>query len=134
MTSRVTCQGELRTTWLHLCSGDEFNTDAPLENNGLGEAFSPTDTVARALSGSMLSMMRIKAKDLVVDLTGATAEVTKYMAAGPRRIAKIEVKLELASFVSNKNRKILERTAHTCPVHYDLHPHIEKEIQFQCIK
>ncbi|UJH67937.1 OsmC family protein [Allomuricauda sp. SCSIO 65647] len=134
MTSKVTYHGALRTTCLHLRSGDEFNTDAPVDNNGLGQAFSPTDTVATGLASCMLTMMGIKARDLDVDLKGSTAAVTKHMAANPRRISKIEVKMELPASVSEKNRKILVNTANTCPVHYSLHPDIEKVIDFQWIR
>ena len=134
MTSKVTYNGSLRTTCLHLRSGNEFITDAPVDNNGKGEAFSPTDTVATGLASCMMTMMGIKARDLEVDLEGSTAEVTKHMAADPRRISKIEVKLELPEAVSEKHRKILINTANTCPVHYSLHPGIEKEIEFHWVK
>ena len=82
----------------------------------------------------MITMMGIKARDLEVDLVGSTAEVTKHMAANPRRIAKIEVTLELPEAVSEKNQKILEHTANTCPVHYSLHPDIEKVIEFKWVR
>ncbi|TAI48257.1 OsmC family protein [Flagellimonas allohymeniacidonis] len=131
MTSKVTYNGDLRTTCLHLRSGNEFITDAPIDNNGKGEAFSPTDTVATGLASCMMTMMGIKARDLGVDLVGSEAEVTKHMAANPRRIAKIELTLELPEAVSEKNRKILEHTANTCPVHFSLHPDIEKVIEFK---
>ena len=134
MTSKVTYKGGLRTTCLHLRSGNEFITDAPVDNNGKGEAFSPTDTVATGLASCMMTMMGIKARDLEVDLEGSTAEVTKHMAANPRRIAKIEVKLELPEAVSEKHRKILTHTANTCPVHYSLHPDVEKVIEFHWVK
>ncbi|MFD2585780.1 OsmC family protein [Croceitalea marina] len=134
MTSKVTYTGELRTTCHHLRSGNEFITDAPVDNNGLGEAFSPTDTVATGLASCMLTVMGIKARDLSVDLKGVTAAVTKHMASEPRRIAKIEVHIELPSAVSDKHRTILERTANTCPVHHSLHPDIEKEITFNWTK
>lgn len=130
MTSKVTYTGELRTTCEHVRSGNTFITDAPIDNNGLGQAFSPTDTVATGLASCMLTVMGIKARDLPVDLAGSTAEVTKYMAENPRRIAKIEVVLRLPSEVSDKHRKILRHTANTCPVHHSLHPDIEKVIVF----
>lgn len=134
MTSKVTYTGELRTTCLHVRSNDEFITDAPVDNNGLGQAFSPTDTVATGLASCMLTMMGIKSRDLEVDLTGSMAEVTKHMAANPRRISKIEVKLELPENTSEKHRKILENTANTCPVQHSLHPDIERVIEFYWIK
>ena len=130
MTSKVTYNGELRTTCEHLRSGDSFITDAPVDNNGLGQAFSPTDTVATALGSCMITMMGIKAKGLNVDLTGSVVEITKHMASDPRRISKIEAKLSLPSKISDKDRKILEHTANTCPVLFSLHPDIEKVIVF----
>ena len=133
MTSKVTYTGNLRTKSEHLRSGDSFITDAPIDNNGLGQAFSPTDTVATGLASCMITMMGIKANGLEVDLTNSIAEVTKHMAANPRRISKIEVKLSLPSNVSEKNRKILEHTANTCPVLYSLHPDIVKEISFDWV-
>lgn len=133
MTSKVTYNGGLRTTCEHLRSGDTFITDAPVDNNGQGQAFSPTDTVATGLASCMLTMMGIKARQLEVDLKNSTAELTKHMAANPRRISKIEVILSLPSDISDKNKKILVHTANTCPVHYSLHPDIEKVISFNWV-
>ena len=133
MTSKVTYTGELRTSCIHLRSGNEFITDAPIDNNGLGQAFSPTDTVATGLASCILTMMGIKANGLEVDLKGADAEVTKHMASEPRRISKIEIILSLPEAVSEKHRKILIHTANTCPVHYSLHPDIEKVITFNWV-
>lgn len=133
-TSKVTYNGDLRTTCVHLRSGNEFITDAPIDNNGRGEAFSPTDTVATGLASCMLTVMGIKAQGLEVDLVGATAEVTKHMAADPRRISKIEITYALPSNISDKHRKILENTARTCPVQYSLHPDIERVIVFNWIQ
>ncbi|MGB7394245.1 MAG: OsmC family protein [Pricia sp.] len=130
-TSKITYNGELRTTCEHLRSGDTFKTDAPVDNNGLGQAFSPTDTVATGLGSCMITVMGIKARDLEVDLTGSTVEITKHMASAPRRISKIEARLNLPAGVSDKHRKILENTANTCPVHNSLHPDIKKEITFR---
>lgn len=133
MTSKVTYNGELRTTCIHLRSGNEFITDAPVDNNGLGRAFSPTDTVATGLASCMITVMGIKARDLEVDLTNSLAEVTKHMASDPRRISKIEIHLLLPAHVSKKNRAILERIGNTCPIHYSLHPDIEKVITYNWI-
>ncbi|WP_282161149.1 OsmC family protein [Ulvibacterium marinum] len=133
MTSKVIYSGELRTECEHVRSGNTFITDAPLDNNGKGEAFSPTDTVATALASCMLTVMGIKANGLEVDLTDSSAEITKHMASDPRRISKIEVKLSLPAHVSGKNRKILENTARTCPVLYSLHADIKKEIDFHWV-
>ncbi len=130
MTAKVIYKGNLRTECLHTKSGNTFITDAPTDNNGKGEAFSPTDTVATALASCMLTVMGIKARDLEVDITGATAQVVKHMASNPRRIAKIEVALKFPKALDAKTQKILEHTANTCPVHYSLHPDIEKNITF----
>lgn len=129
-TSKVTYLGNLRTNCEHLASGSSFITDAPIDNNGQGAAFSPTDTVATGLANCMLTMMGIKARDLEVNLEGSTAMVTKTMATNPRRISKIDVILELPSGLDSKAKKILENTANTCPVHQSLHPDIEKNIVF----
>lgn len=131
MTSKVTYTGALRTRCTHLASGNEFITDAPVDNQGLGQAFSPTDTVATALASCMLTVMGIKARNLGTDLTNATATVTKHMASDPRRISKIEVELQMPSNITAKNRKILENTARTCPVILSIHEAIEKEINFR---
>ena len=131
MTSKVIYLGDLRTECEHVKSGDKFITDAPTDNNGKGEAFSPTDTVATALASCMLTVMGIKAKQMEgVELKGSTAEVTKIMKAEPRRIARVEIKLNLQGVQTEKEKKILENTAKTCPVLNSLHPDMEKEIVF----
>jgi len=129
-TSNVTYLGELRTECEHIRSGRIFITDAPVDNNGKGEAFSPTDTIATGLASCMLTMMGIKARDLEVDLAGSTAAVTKEMASNPRRISRIEVVFTMPEGIASKTRKILENTANTCPVHYSLHPDIIKDVRF----
>jgi uncharacterized OsmC-like protein len=130
MTSKVTYTGHLRTENTHLKSGATYITDAPTDNNGKGEAFSPTDTVATGLANCMLTVMGIKARDLNIDMSGTTAEVTKTMSANPRRISKIEVVVNLPFKADTKQKKILEHTANTCPVHNSLHPDIAKEVVF----
>lgn len=130
MTSKVVYKGGLRTRCTHVKSGDQFTTDAPVDNHGLGEAFSPTDTIATGLASCMLTMMGIRYGEDQPALEGSYAEVTKHMAANPRRISRIEVDLYLPAGISEKNRKILEKTARTCPVWFSLHEAIEKEIQF----
>jgi uncharacterized OsmC-like protein len=130
MTSKVTYLGDLRTSSIHIQSGALIISDAPTDNKGKGEAFSPTDTVANGLASCILTTMGIKAIDLNVNLSGSTAEVTKYMATEPRRISKIEIHFEMSVAVDEKTKIILERVADTCPVHYSLHPDIEKLITF----
>src|SRR5690606_40745422 len=130
MTSKVTYLGELRTQCEHLGSGSKIITDAPLDNQGRAEAFSPTDTVATALASCMFTIMGIKARDMSLDLKDSYAEVTKTMASTPRRISKIGIHFYLPSGLEEKKKTILENAAKTCPVMYSIHPDIEKEIKF----
>lgn len=130
MTSKVTYLGDLRTSSIHIQSGAEILSDAPKDNHGKGEAFSPTDTVANALASCMFSIMGIKARDMEINLEGSVAEVTKTMAAEPRRIAGIKVVFHMKSNADEKAQKLLERVALHCPVHHSLHPDIVQEIIF----
>ena len=129
-TSRVKYLGDLRTECEHLQSGSTFITDAPVDNQGKGEAFSPTDTVATVLASCMLTIMGIKARDNGLKIEGTTAEVTKTMSSDPRRISAIKVELTFQRSYSEKDQKILERAAKTCPVLYSIHPDIDLDIQF----
>lgn len=129
-TSSIEYVGDLRTICIHLQSGTQILTDAPTDNHGKGEAFSPTDLVATALGSCMVSIMAIKSKDLDVDLKDSTLSITKIMQAEPRKIAKIIVELNMSIATSDKNKAILERSAMTCPVLLSLHPDIEKEVTF----
>ena len=130
MTSKVTYLGELRTSSVHLQSGTEILSDAPTDNHGRGEAFSPTDLLANALGSCMVSIMAIKSKDLNIDLIGSTVEVTKIMQSEPRKIAKIEIVMNLSVAADQKSKTILERSAMTCPVLLSLNPDIEKIVTF----
>lgn len=130
MTSKVTYLGDLRTSSVHLQSGTEILSDAPKDNHGKGEAFSPTDLLANALGSCMISIMAIKSKDLDLDLTGSTVDVTKIMQAEPRKIAKIEIVMNMSITADEKNKTILERVAMNCPVLLSLNPDIEKGITF----
>lgn len=129
-TSNITYVGDLRTVCIHLQSGTQILTDAPTDNHGKGEAFSPTDLVATALGSCMVSIMGIKSKDLNVDLKDSTVSITKIMQSEPRKIAKIEVVLNMSIETSEKNKTILERAAMTCPVLLSLNPDIEKDVVF----
>lgn len=130
MTSKVTYLGDLRTSSIHTNSGSEIISDAPLDNNGKGEAFSPTDTVANALASCMFTVMGIKARDMEVDFSGSTAEVAKVMGTEPRRITEVHVTFNMSISADDKTKTILEKTAMTCPVFFSLHPDIKKEITF----
>lgn len=129
-TATLKYLGELRTQCIHIQSGTEIITDAPKDNHGKGEAFSPTDLVATALGSCMVTIMAIKAKEINVDLKDSTLSVTKIMQAEPRKIAKINVEIHMSISASGKERIILERVAMNCPVLLSLNPDIEKEIIF----
>lgn len=131
-TSKVEYTGSLRTKAVHLASGNEIITDAPKDNNGRGEAFSPTDLVATALANCMLTMMGILAKkEGITPIDGATADVTKVMYPDPRRIGEIHVTLTMPALnYSDKEKKMYEHTAHTCPVAKSLHPDLKQVIVF----
>ena len=130
MTSIVTYLGDLRTTSTHIQSGSEILSDAPVDNNGKGEAFSPTDSVANALATCMMTIMGIKARDMNIDFKGSTAAVTKIMNAEPRKIGAIEIVFEMQGVTEQKDKTILERAAITCPVFLSLNTDIEKRISF----
>lgn len=130
MTSKVTYLGDLRTSSIHIQSGTETLSDAPVDNNGKGEAFSPTDSVANALATCMMTIMGIKARDLNIDLRASTAAVTKIMNAEPRRIGAIEIVFEMQGVTEQKDKTILERAAMTCPVFLSLNTDIDKRVTF----
>lgn len=133
ITSTVTYVGDLRTEGAHLQSGNRIITDAPVDNHGKGEAFSPTDLVATALASCMMTIMGIKAADMGADLSGSTADVTKIMSANPRRIAEIIVTIRLPANLDDKSRALLEAAAHTCPVAQSLHPETLQTVVFEYI-
>jgi putative redox protein len=132
MTSTVIYEGDLRTVATHVQSGNKIETDAPTDNNGKGERFSPTDLVATALGSCMATIMGMKARDLNVDLKGMKIEIQKIMKADPRRIGGINATFSFPEKIvtDEKQRIILERAAHTCPVIYSINPDIEVKIVF----
>ena len=132
MTSQIIYNSDLRTTATHLQSGTIIETDAPTDNQGKGERFSPTDLVATALATCMITTMGIKAKSMNILIDGTTADVTKIMASDPRRISKIVVHIQFPKTLQldNKEKAILENTARTCPVERTLHPDCEREFSF----
>ena len=129
-TSKVTYLGKLRTSSIHLQSGTEIISDAPVDNNGKGEAFSPTDFIANALASCMFTVMGIKANTMDIDFSNSTAEVTKIMGTDPRRITEIHVTFNMNLIADDKTKTILEKTAMTCPVYYSLNTDIKKVIVF----
>ena len=128
----ITYEGDLRCTAVHQPSGTVLHTDAPKDNMGKGESFSPTDLAATGLGTCMMTVMGILARRLEVDLTGTRVKVTKEMAAAPiRRIARLRVDITVPRIVSPEHRQQLERAAHTCPVSKSLHPDVEVPVTFQ---
>ncbi|MFI5193803.1 MAG: OsmC family protein [Chitinophagales bacterium] len=127
MTSTVIYEGELRTVAQHLSSGTEIETDAPLDNQGKAERFSPTDLMATALGSCMLTVMGIKARDMQTDLKDTRIEVQKLMKSDPRRVSGINLSFHFPDTlqITEKQRLILERAGNTCPVRYSIHPDIE---------
>lgn len=132
ITSKVTYIGDLRTQATHIQSQNTIITDAPKDNHGKGEAFSPTDLVATALASCMISIMGIVAKkDGMTPIEGVEALITKIMASDPRRISEIHITLIFPALnYSEKERKIYENAALTCPVAKSLHPEIKQIIDF----
>lgn len=130
MTSVITYLGSLRTKAVHLRSQTELISDAPIDNQGKGESFSPTDTVATGLASCMLTIMGIKANQHDWDIKGTTASVNKIMASNPRRISTIEIHIKVPSSVREEARGRLEKAALSCPVAMSLHPAIEQKVSF----
>jgi putative redox protein len=132
MTSKIIYKGNLRTTATHLQSGTIMETDAPKDNNGEGARFSPSDLTATSLGSCMMTIMGIAARTHSINMEGSECEITKIMVADPRRIGAIEANLYVKGQAqySEKERKILEHAALTCPVYFSLHPDIEKRVHF----
>ncbi|MEJ7557535.1 MAG: OsmC family protein [Pedobacter sp.] len=130
-TSKITYNGGLRTTSIHERSQNEIITDAPVDNKGKGEAFSPTDLLATSLGNCMLTIIGIAAHEHGFNIDGSTCEITKIMAEQPRRVSEIIVEFQFPqNGYSDKVKAIIERSALTCPVAYSLHPDIKKTVSF----
>ncbi len=131
-TSKLFYSGDLRTEITHLGSGNLVITDAPLDNKGRGEAFSPTDLLATALASCMVTIMGILAREHGFNIDGTKAEITKIMAAEPRRISEVHVKVTFPPFeYTHEQRTMLRRAAKTCPVALSLHPDIKQVVEFE---
>jgi uncharacterized OsmC-like protein len=133
MTSTVIYNGELRTTCTHLRSGNSFETDAPVDNNGRGERFSPTDLMSTSLATCMITVMGIKARTMGFDLTGVTIDVLKIMKSDPRRVGGIELTFHIPGSlieIDDKTKTILKNTGITCPVQLSIHPDIDVKIDW----
>ena len=132
MTATILYEGNLRCVSTHLQSNSIIETDAPTDNRGKGERFSPTDLLCTSLVTCMITTMAIKASDMGIELKGTKAEMKKHMLSEPRRIGMIDVTIyfDPALQLSEKDRIILERTAHHCPVGKSLHPDVKLNITF----
>jgi uncharacterized OsmC-like protein len=123
--------GELRTEARHVRSGEKILTDAPVDNQGKGEAFSPTDLLATALGSCMLTVMGIAAREQKVSIDGTTCSITKIMGTEPRRVEEVQITFNFpANDYTDKVKIILERAAHTCPVSKSLHPDLKETLVF----
>lgn len=123
MTATVVYKGDLRCECTHLQSGTVIETDAPTDNRGKGERFSPTDTLCVSLATCMITTMGIRAADMKLDLSGTKIDITKHMLSDPRRIGKIEISLHLpATVTEEKDRFLLQKIGDNCPVMKSLHP------------
>lgn len=131
-TAHISYTGDLRTECTHLASGSSLQTDAPEDNHGKGEKFSPTDLTATSLGACMITIMGISADSHGFTLGNVEADITKIMASNPRRIAKIQIVLRFPdSNYEEKQKLILEKGARNCPVAKSLHPDIDQDIKFQ---
>lgn len=133
MTATVVYEGELRTTCTHLRSGNAFETDAPVDNNGKGERFSPTDLMATSLATCMVTVMGIKARTMGFDLNGIKVEVEKIMKADPRRVGGINLFFHIPDelkTLDEKSKQILKHTGDTCPVAKSIHPDIAVNVDW----
>jgi len=132
MTATIQYEGDLRCSAQHLQSGTIVETDAPSDNRGKGERFSPTDLVCTALATCMATTMAIKANVMDIELKGLTIAVTKNMQSDPRRISKIDVKVSFPTslVLEEKEKIILQRTGDNCPVVKSLHPDLILNIEY----
>ena len=132
MTASIIYKGDLRCECTHLQSGTQIETDAPTDNRGKGERFSPTDTLCVALATCIVTTMALKANDMNINLAGTKIDVTKHMIADPRRIGKIDIVLHFDSilYLEEKDKTILKRVGDNCPVAKSLHPDLEIDITY----
>ena len=130
-TIETVYEGNLRTRAKHLGSGSEIITDAPIDNQGKGEAFSPTDLLSAALGSCMLTIMGIAANTHYIDMDQTRIRITKIMASNPRRVAEVQIEFDMPSKgYSEKEMAILEHAARTCPVALSVHPDLIQTITF----
>jgi uncharacterized OsmC-like protein len=126
-TSRVTYTGDLRTEAVHVKSGQMIITDAPTDNQGKGEAFSPTDLLATSLGICAITVVGIAARTHGFNVDGTKMKITKIMASDPRRVSEVIVEMDFPEVkYSEKHKQIIRHTIHTCPVNLSLHPDLKK--------
>lgn len=132
MTATIRYEGDLRCTATHLQSNTSIETDAPTDNKGKGERFSPTDLVCTALATCIITTIAIKTDDMGIDLAGTTIDTKKHMLSDPRRIGKIDVAVHFPSRLnlSDKDKIIIQRIGDNCPVMKSIHPDIEVHLQY----
>ena len=131
VTSKVIYIGQLSTSANHLKSNTEIITDAPVDNNGLGRSFSPTDLLATSLASCMLTIMGIRANESQIDISGTKADVTKIMSSNPRKVAEVQVDIQVADRdLTDAQKKVLEKAAKTCPVALSLSETLKQTVSF----
>jgi putative redox protein len=132
MTAEILYKGELRCEAIHTQSETLIETDAPTDNKGKGEKFSPTDLLCVSLATCIITTIAIKAADLNLNLNGSTLAVTKHMYTEPRRVGKIEIDVKITSDIEldEKNKTILQRVGEGCPVKKSLHPDLEVVVNY----
>lgn len=133
MTAAIEYTGNLRCKCTHLQSGSEIETDAPTDNRGKGERFSPTDSVCVALATCMITTMGIRATDMGIELKGSKLGVTKHMLSDPRRIGAIDIILDLKteSPIEDKNKSYLQHIGDNCPVMKSIHPDVQVNVLYR---
>ncbi len=132
-TSELVYEGDLRCLLEHCYSGTKIITDAPLDNQGKAQSFSPTDMLAASLAACMMTIMGIEAKKLNLDISGSAIAVRKLMAAQPRRVSEIQLDIVIhtQAVLTDTQRRALEYAAHNCPVAKSLHPEIRQNVKFE---
>jgi putative redox protein len=132
MTSQVIYLGDLSTESTHISSGEKIITDAPVDNQGKGAAFSPTDIMSTSLANCMVTIMGIAARNHDINMDGTIAQVKKHMGTEPRRVIQIDIHLIMPkAHYTTKEKKILEHAGRTCPVSFSLHPDLVQNISFE---
>lgn len=130
MTTKVIYTGDLRTESIHVKSNTNILSDAPIDNNGKGETFSPTDLMSNALAQCVLTIMGIKANENNWNIDGSTAEVTKIMGVNPRRVTEVKIDFFIKGDFNKKSKIILENAGRACPVSKSLHPDLLQTLKF----